>query len=249
MKAKLTKLSILVALGLITGTAAAFGSASAGALGSVSVAYRSGEVDAQVILTGGDRTRPLDPRLVPVPVERYGDLAVDVWTDAGNGAFLRPGEDVTVRFRVNRSAYVVVYDIDTRGRARLLFPTRPGDDGWVRAGELVQVPERWASYRLMVTGPAGTERIVALAADKPLVGRWERFADEDARAARFDDPGDYTRYRTRDAGTSVDRSAGTVAPRVVPVPTAPRVIPVPSPRTGISRDETWFEVAPARRWR
>ncbi len=260
MKTKRTMISILAGLGLVAGAAAASGSASAGASGSVSAAYRSGGVDAQVVLAGRDGSRTLDPRLIPVPVDRSRDLTVDVWTDAGNGAALRPGEDVTVDFRVTRSAYVVVYDIDTNGRARLLFPTRRGDDGWVRAGELMRLPERGDGYRLMVTGPAGTERIVALASDKPLVGRWERFADEDLRSSIRDDDEGYARYRTYGEGMDlsgdadvsvrpVGRSGGTVAPRVIPVPTAPRLVPVPVRRTGIARDETWFHVTPARRWR
>jgi len=247
MKRKTRILSTLIGLALV-GTAAA---ASAAPTGSVSVAYRSPQVIARVVLAGNDGSRNLDPRLIPVPVDRYDDLSVDVWTDATEGGFLRPGDDVTVRFRVDRSAYVVVYDIDTNGRARLLFPTRPGDDGWVRAGDLMQIPERGDAYRLMVTGPAGTERIVALAADKPLVGRWQRFADQDARAAAAGGRDGYDRYRTREAGTavSVDRPYGGVAPRVVPVPAAPRVVPVPVTRTGIARDETWFQVTPSRRWR
>jgi len=112
----------------------------------------------------------------------------------------------------------------------------------------------------MVTGPAGTERIVALASDKPLVGRWERFADEDLRSSIRDDDEGYARYRTYGEGMDLsgesnvsvrpsERSGKTVAPRVVPAPIAPRLVPVPVRRSGIARDETWFRVAPARRWR
>ncbi len=160
-----------------------------------------------------------EPELIRVPIEDLNDLRVRVWTEPGEGSLVFPGESVKVRFRVDDDAYVVVYDIDTMGRVRVLFPEDPYDDGFVRGGQVVRLPGRGAGYRLMVSGPAGVERIVALASDRPLRGRWQRFVDND-----------------------VIRQDGSLSPRLVRAPVRPNLIPVPVNREGVARDETWLRV-------
>jgi hypothetical protein len=160
-----------------------------------------------------------EPTLVRVPIEDVNELRVRVWTEPGEGALVFPGEDVKVRFRVDEDAYVVVYDVDTMGRVRVLFPEDPYDDGFVRGGQVVRLPGRGAGYRLLVSGPAGVERIVALASDRSLMGRWQRFADSD-----------------------VIRLDGSLSPRLVKTPVKPNLIPVPVGRGGVARDETWLRV-------
>ena len=54
------------------------------------------------------------PELRPVPVPGHRELNVDVWTDAGRGAVVHPGERVNVYFRTTRDAYVALYDVDLR---------------------------------------------------------------------------------------------------------------------------------------
>jgi hypothetical protein len=208
----------------------------------------------------------LEPRLVPVPVERCDALWIDVWTDAGEGAVLRRGDEVDVRFRTSDDAFVVVYNVDTRGRVRLLFPETPWDDGFVAAGRIVRVPSARAGYRLMVTGPAGVERVVALASHRPLASRWRELAEADLAAGRGDraedwdlrgyavEPGSVTiegrvRLETPHAGLDLQVAKAPVEPRLVPVPVTPRLQPVPIGRRGIARDATWFRVAGPHGWR
>lgn len=158
------------------------------------------------------------PELIRVPIEDVNDLRVRVWTEPGEGALVFPGEDVKVRFRVDGDAYVVVYDIDTMGRVLVLFPESPYDDGFVRGGRVVRLPERGADYRLMVSGPAGVERIVALASERPLVGRWRWLAEN----------------------TNFDRHDDMLGPRLVRMPGDPSLVPIG--RSGVARDETWLRV-------
>lgn len=160
-----------------------------------------------------------EAQLIRVPIEDVNDLRVRVWTEPGEGSLLFPGDDVRVRFRVDQDAYVVIYDIDTMGRVRLLFPEDPYDDGFVRGGRVVRLPGRGAGYRLMVSGPAGMERIVALASERPLVGRWRLFAEDETLRQ--------------------DRS---LSPRLVKAPVEPRLVRVPVLDTEMARDETWFRV-------
>ncbi|NNF05796.1 MAG: DUF4384 domain-containing protein [Candidatus Eisenbacteria bacterium] len=118
-------------------------------------------------------------KLVPVPTDRIeplrrlpntrqGRLSVDVWTNVGEGGYVYPGEAVKVSFRTNRNAFVAVYSIDTRGRRTKLFPMYAGDEGFVNRGEKITLGGRHDGYDLVATGPAGTERIVAIASKQPL---------------------------------------------------------------------------------
>jgi len=184
--------------------------------------------------------RELRPELIPVPVR--SNAGVEVWTDVGEGSAVRPGEVVDVYVRTDRSAYIAVVDIDTRGRARLLYPVAPGDDGFVRGGRLVAIPGPYADYRLAVAGPSGTERIVALASDRPLVHRWrdalETSADLSVRDDRF-----YGDYDAR--GGNAYPASGS--PRVELL--EPQLVPVPVRRGNVDRADTWFEVVSRARYR
>ena len=199
--------------------------------------------------------RPVSPDLVRRRTGRRA-LRVRVWTSAGDGSLVFPGEDMRVHFRVNRSAYVVVYDIDTRGRVRLLFPEFPGDDGYVRGGRTLRIPGRRAGYRLMVTGPPGVERIVALASNRPLVGRWRRIARREGLLDAACVPAPLVPVpRVQAEGDVVLGAAGFHAgfvagpqPNLVRSPLRPRLIRVPSRRRILAWDETWFEVG-SRWWR
>jgi hypothetical protein len=197
----------------------------------------------------------IEPNLVPVPRGGHSNQKIDVWTRQGEGAVLYPGQSVDVLFRTKRDAYVVVVNIDTRGRARLLFPTRPHDDGFVRGRRTVAIPGPHARYRLEVTGPAGVERIVAFASKEPLVWRWRQLIDDDGyyHSGVLDEVKRRSGYSwnasatlaTEDFQVQLARRGGT-KPNLVKAPIRPRVRRVY--RSRIWSDETWFEVA-RRHWR
>ncbi len=212
-----------------------------------SVAPAASRVEATVVPVGQGTYAP---DLVRVPVGR--DLDVQVWTDAGDGGLVRIGETMNVNFRTSRDAYVAVYDIDPAGNARLLFPEDPRDDGYVRGGRTVSLPGRGAGYRLMVTGPSGSERIVAVASDRPLAGRWREFAEEDLRDASYRGADRGRRSYAVGVGAVLDSRGGPTVnvhgvvrsdSRLAPV--SPQLVRVPV-RDAVSRDETWFEVTASR---
>src|SRR5215470_13540250 len=86
------------------------------------------------------------PQLQRVPDEDNGPVydrgIVDVWNQGGTGVAVHPGQRMKVSFRTHEDAYVVLIDIDTRGRANLLFPDNRFDDGFVQAGQTVTLPGR-----------------------------------------------------------------------------------------------------------
>jgi hypothetical protein len=147
-----------------------------------------------------------DPRLVPVPVSnRERPWRIDVWVRGGVDRVFFPGEPVVVCFRANQDAFVLVYDIDTEGRAHRLYPRTTQDPEFVEGGVTYAVPGRGAGYRLMVTGPPGVETIVATASDVPLSDRWDACWGGVAGRDDYDQIGG-TRYRV--GRVSGDRQGG-----------------------------------------
>lgn len=146
----------------------------------------------------------LPPWPGPAPVSGR-PLRIDVWIrDGGDGVFF-PGESVVVCFRTNRDAFVLLYDIDTEGRAHRLYPRTRRDTEFVEGGVTYSVPGRGAGYRLMVSGPPGVETIVATASDLPLSDRWDSCWDGVAGFADYDQLGG-TRFRV--GRITGDRQAG-----------------------------------------
>lgn len=201
---------------------------------------------------GSAQTRPerLQPKLVPVPNHRF-EPEVRVWTDLGHGGTAFLGESVRVFFQTDRDAYVVVANIDTRGRARILFPERGWDDGFVRGGRTMAIPGRGANYKLQVQGPPGVERIVAFVSDEPLMHRWRPLLDDDLRGDAFSEKprifrsGAYVSGAyVSDGGVELSFTAGTRGQ------VKPKLVPVPVDDCPVFRDETWFRVEPrrGRRW-
>jgi uncharacterized protein DUF4384 len=192
----------------------------------------------------------VEPKLVPVPNDDYGPRydrnIVRVWNQGGTGTSVRPGDTMEISFNTRLDAYVVVIDIDTRGRASLLFPTDRRDDGYVEAGRTVTLPGRHAGYRLQVTGPAGVERIVAYASDEPLVDQWQDLLDQDLSYLGWSKPQAGTTWSARLSVETGDVrgmvAAGSTAPRVERGDLRPDLVRVPVESHFLDRDETWFRV-------
>jgi hypothetical protein len=109
--------------------------------------------------------------VVPIQHGRR-QLEARVWTDRGRDAVYQQGEALRVRFRVNDDAYVCVYNIDTEGRLRVLFPAHPGIAGRVRGGRVMSLPAPGADYDFVAAGPTGMELLVIVASRQPLASAW-----------------------------------------------------------------------------
>src|SRR3970282_175673 len=133
--------------------------------------------------------------LIRVP---KGNLDIDVWVDRGNGATYNPGEDIRIHFRTTRDAFVVIYNVDTRGYVHLLYPYDYRDSRFAEGRRTYSIPSSRDDYDLIVDGPAGTERIVAIASwdpfDLPNLGWYseedENYDEEDYNYLRQDDDQD-----------------------------------------------------------
>jgi hypothetical protein len=95
-----------------------------------------------------------------------------VWTQRGRDSVYRPGEEVIVRFRVSDDAYVCVYNIDTEGNLRVLFPLHPAEDGYVEGGRVYTLPAPYTGIEYVVAGPPGIEHVAIVASRYPLDLPW-----------------------------------------------------------------------------
>ena len=94
-------------------------------------------------------------------------LGVEVWTDRGNEAVYQPGDDMKVRARTSDDAYLLVYEIDTEGYIRVLYPFR-GRSEMIEADRTVDVPDPDDDVQLVVQQSVGQSYIVALASYDPF---------------------------------------------------------------------------------
>jgi hypothetical protein len=189
----------------------------------------------------------LAPELIPVPVDGRVP-GVRVWTRPGEGARLHPGARVNIFFRPTSDAFVVILDIDTKGRVRKLFPRHGRDDGFVPGGVTVALPGPGARYRLQVTGPAGTERIVAYASSEPIGRHWRELAESEADLFGAAVEQETSHGWSAQAQWKLDNSGVVLASARSTRRVAPRLMEVPVCGTPIARDETWFQVVGGRRF-
>jgi len=93
-------------------------------------------------------------------IDRY--LDAEVWSNHSDGEYYE-GDNIVIKFRTNRDAFVAIYSIDTRGRVKLLFPADPGQDNFIYGGVTYSLPGDDDDYDLIVTGPEGLEHIQMIA--------------------------------------------------------------------------------------
>jgi|GEM_PF-3347170 hypothetical protein len=96
------------------------------------------------------------------------DLQVWIWPDRGEGGIYSPGDDIRMFVETTRDCFLILYNIDTRGRLNILFPYDPWDDNFVPGGTVVEFPRRYDSFDWTVDGPPGIEYVQAIASEFPI---------------------------------------------------------------------------------
>jgi hypothetical protein len=76
------------------------------------------------------------------PSPAYSELEARVWLDRGADPLLRRGEMARLYYRASQDAFVSIFQIDTNGGVRLLFPRSPDEPHLVQGG---------FDYRLLFT--------------------------------------------------------------------------------------------------
>jgi hypothetical protein len=73
-------------------------------------------------------------------------LEARVWLDRGDEPVLQRGERARIYYRVSESAFVAVFQIDTNGTARMIFPSSPRENHYARGGRDYRILFPGSSY-------------------------------------------------------------------------------------------------------
>lgn len=77
------------------------------------------------------------------------------------------GDEVKINFSVQSPLYVKVL-MSSEGKVWSLFPENKEDEGLLLPGQDYQIPPSAATYALKITGPAGIDKIIAVASPEPI---------------------------------------------------------------------------------
>ncbi len=113
----------------------------------------------------GDMQVSTQIQIRPRPV---ADLQISVWPDRGEGSSYAIGDPIAMNVEVNRDCFLILYNIDTRGNLRILFPYDAWDDNFMSAGDVIRFPRPRDGYDWTVDGPAGIEYVQAIATEFPI---------------------------------------------------------------------------------
>jgi hypothetical protein len=96
-------------------------------------------------------------KVIIVPEEPQGGLEVSIWLDRDIGSLYYSGEEVKTYFKVNKDAYVAIYDITPNGEIQLIFPNGFDRNNFLKAGVTYTLPTENANtrYRLQLTSETG----------------------------------------------------------------------------------------------
>lgn len=75
----------------------------------------------------------------------------------------RVGETIAFTVQVNRDCYLTLYDISTEGEVTQIFPNRYTSHNFLEANKVYRIPEAADPFEFEVLGPAGLERVRAVA--------------------------------------------------------------------------------------
>jgi len=140
----------------------------------------------------------------PVP-----PVEVDIWSDKGERSVYYPGEDIRIYFKLSRDAYVVVYDVDTEGRVKLLYPQDPYEAPMTEGRVTHRLPPVGSPWSYNVSGPTGIEYVAVVASTRPF--DWDEYIYELGGGGTFE-------AVSTDPQLGIERINQLIAPRYEGMP-------------------------------
>ncbi len=116
--------------------------------------------------------QPLRPQSIIVNPVPPPDLQVRVWVDkdpnkTGNPVY-QFGEPIQISVQVTQPAYVYLFSVRATGEISGILPNAFEQQNFLQAGEVRTFPGPGARYTFTVEGPAGQDRVLAVASRRPL---------------------------------------------------------------------------------
>ncbi|MEQ1638498.1 MAG: DUF4384 domain-containing protein [Methylococcales bacterium] len=78
------------------------------------------------------------------------------------------GEKLQINFSVNKPMYVRIVVINSEGKIDSIFPNAYQSDNYCKPGKKYSIPAPTSDFTLNIGGPAGTDKLRAVADDKPI---------------------------------------------------------------------------------
>ena len=72
-------------------------------------------------------------------INPHPPFSLRLWLDKERGATYAPGEKIKISFQASRDSFVTLYNYDTEGRVKIIFPNQYSPDNFVRAGQIHSV--------------------------------------------------------------------------------------------------------------
>ncbi len=112
--------------------------------------------------------RPKDQAIAQAPTSLKG-LNVELATSRGEGiAIYRDGAKIQFLVRVNRPAYVYLFDLNSKGEAVQLYPALGVKTQKLSPDKLLVLPDDGMPYELVVSPPYGKDLVWAVASETAL---------------------------------------------------------------------------------
>ena len=89
-------------------------------------------------------------------------------TLASDKADYKIGEQMVVNFSVDEAMYVRIVVINSKGEINTLFPNEFQKNNLLEAGKTYQVPPATGEFAIAIQGPAGVDKIRAIASKDPV---------------------------------------------------------------------------------
>jgi hypothetical protein len=96
-------------------------------------------------------------------INPHPPFSLRLWLDKERGATYAPGERIKISFQVSRDSFVTLYNYDTEGGVKIIFPNRYLPHNFVRAGEIKSIEGLIDPH----TRP-GIEYVQGFAATRPI---------------------------------------------------------------------------------
>ena len=72
-------------------------------------------------------------------INPHPPFSLRLWLDKERGATYAPGERIKIFFQASRDSFVTLYNYDTEGRVKIIFPNQYSPHNFVRAGQIHSV--------------------------------------------------------------------------------------------------------------
>jgi hypothetical protein len=107
---------------------------------------------------------------------------ISLWTQEGTSSTSRDinivprtgpggykiGDKITLFFRSDTDCYLTLFNLGTSGNVTVLFPNRLFQDNYIKAGQTYTLPGEGYPFDYVLSGPAGVERIIAIASAEKI---------------------------------------------------------------------------------